>query len=180
MKSCPKCKSVYYDETLEFCMEDGSRLTQTSPEKDEIPTIVSNKIPEILDDKTLEYHIKPTENENLEKYPEKNLNNKTKIDEKLTNFKEKVSYQGLRTIEILPIIIALANNYWQWLYLNKSDFSDTLSFLISINFIVWFLLLILGLTSSFIALKYGKNRGFAITSLVILAINLLLSIVPLK
>jgi len=165
-------------------MEDGSPLVLTSPENDEIPTVVKNKTDFAAAEKTLEFS---DHNQPLKSYlnePEKirqiGINPTNKIDGKLTNFKEKVSYQGLRTIEVLPIIPALANNYWQWLYLNRANDGDTLSFLISINFIVWFSLLVFGLISCFIAIKYGKYRGFAITALVILAINLLLSIVPLK
>lgn len=184
MKSCPKCKSVFFDETLEFCMEDGSPLVLTSPEKEEVPTVIKNKSDFAVAEKTLEFS---EQNQPLTNYlhEAKNtrqieINPTVKIEEKLTNFKEKVSYQGLRTIEVLPIILALANNYWQWLYLNRTNYEDTLSFLISVNFIVWFSLLVFGSISCFIAIKYGKNRGFAITALVILAINLLLSIVPLK
>lgn len=183
MKSCPKCKSVFFDETLEFCMEDGSPLVLTSPEKAEIPTVIKNKTDFAPADKTLEFSDEGKHLNNPfepEKTRQTGLNQTVKIDEKLTNFKEKVSYQGLRTIEVLPIILALSNNYWQWLYLNRANYNDTLSFLISVNFIVWFVLLIFGLISCFVAIKYGKNRGFAITALVILAINLLLSIVPLK
>lgn len=181
MKSCPKCKSVYYDETLEFCTEDGSHLIQVLQEKDEVPTIVSHKINNALADKTLELpNISPSIKDTVKVSSQKELNPTAKIDAKITNFKEKASYQGLRAIEIVPIILALAHNYWQWLYLNKLNYSDTLSFLISINFLVWFLLLFLGLISCFAALKYGKNKDFAVTSMIILAINLLLSIVPLK
>jgi hypothetical protein len=165
-------------------MEDGSPLILTSPEKDEILTLVKNKTDFAAAGKTLEFSDKNQTVKSFLNEPEKTrqtgMNPTNKIDEKLTNFKEKVSYQGLRTIEVLPIILALANNYWQWLYLNRANYGDTLSFLISINFFVWFLLLIFGLISCIIAVKYGKNRGLAITALVILAINLLLSIVPLK
>ncbi len=165
-------------------MEDGASLVLTSPEKEEIPTVVKNKPDFAAAEKTLEFS---EQNQPLNNYLKEaentrqiEINPTVKIEEKLTNFKEKVSYQGLRAIEVLPIILALANNYWQWLYFNRANYRDTLSFLISFNFIVWFLLLIFGLVSCFIALKYGKKRGFAITALVILAINLLLSIVPLK
>jgi magnesium-transporting ATPase (P-type) len=163
-------------------MEDGSHLVQILADKDEIPTVITNKINNTPTEKTLEFSNISDPIKGYSKKAKPILSNeiKPKIDEKLTIFKEKVSYQGLRTIEILPMILALANNYWQWLYLSKSSFGDTFSFLISANFIVWFLLLVLGLISCFIAIKFGKNKGFAITALVILAVNLLLTIVPLK
>ena len=31
MKKCPKCNLTYSDNTLEFCLEDGSRLFSISP-----------------------------------------------------------------------------------------------------------------------------------------------------
>lgn len=181
MKSCPKCRSVYYDETLDFCTEDGSHLVSESIDKDEIPTVISNKTDHPLPEKTLELPNNFTNiKEPLDVQNKKDIQPNSKFDTKIAGLKEKVSYQGLKTLEILPIIFALANNYWQWLYLNKNNFGDTLSFLISVNFIVWAMLFISGLIFSFLALKYGKNKGFAVTSLVILAVNLLLSIVPLK
>ncbi len=100
--------------------------------------------------------------------------------DKLANIKEKVTYQGNKVIETAPIVVALIHNYWQWLYLHKTNYSDTISFLTSGHFSIWLSLLIVGVITSFIALKYGKNKVFAITGLVILAINLLLSIVPIK
>ena len=103
-----------------------------------------------------------------------------KDTDKLLNIKEKITYQGFKVIEIAPIVLSLTHNYWQWLYLNKTNYPDTLSFLTSSHFVIWLLLLTSGAISSFIALKYGRNKGFAIASLVILAINLLLSIVPNK
>jgi hypothetical protein len=43
---------------------------------------------------------------------------------------------------------------------------------------VWIFLLISSLLFGLFSLKYGKNKGFAITALVVLAINVILSIVP--
>jgi hypothetical protein len=43
---------------------------------------------------------------------------------------------------------------------------------------MWLLLLITGGATGLLAVKYGRNKGFAYTSLVILAINLLLFLVP--
>ena len=166
MKQCRKCNQEYLDDTLEFCLEDGSRLIQSSN------VSISNAKTEVLNDFKAQTPV------NLEVFNETNLQNKE--TNKLTNIKEKITYQGYRVIEIAPIVLALTHNYWQWLYLNKNGYPDTLSFLTSSHFIIWLLLLLSAAVISFIALKYGKYKGFAITSLVILAINLLLSIVPNK
>lgn len=166
MKRCQKCKAEYFDDSLEFCLEDGTRLIQVAS------SITSNEKTEVLNDFNAALPFN-SENQNQTNLQNRNTN-------KLAGIKEKITYKGYRTIEIAPIILALAHNYWQWLYLNKTAFPDTISFLTSSNFFGWLLLLFIGAIVSFIALKYGKYKGFAITSLVILAINLLLSLVPNK
>lgn len=166
MKSCPKCNAAYLDTTLEFCLEDGSKLLSL---KNENPT---NAKTAVLND-----FPKPSPN-NFEISNETIL--RKKETDKLANIKEKVTYQGSKVIETTPIVMALIHNYWQWLYLEKANYSTTIAFLTSGQFSVWLSLLIVGAITSFIALKYGKYKGFAITGLVILAINLLLSIVPIK
>ncbi|MBA3632858.1 MAG: hypothetical protein H0W58_08640 [Acidobacteria bacterium] len=166
MKCCPKCNVDYLDNTLEFCLEDGTRLILSAKNNP------ANAKTAVLNNFTKQSPIEfETSNETI-------LQNKD--TNKLTNIKEKVTYQGFKIIEVAPIVLALTHNYWQWLYLNELNYNDTISFLTSSSFIIWLLLLISGAISSIIALKYGKNKGFAITSLVILAINLLLSIVPNK
>ncbi|MDQ3180933.1 MAG: hypothetical protein M3Q33_10480 [Acidobacteriota bacterium] len=166
MKCCPKCKIEYPDNTLEFCLEDGTRLTLSANSN------LTTAKTAVLYDFTKQ---SPVEFENSK---ETILQNKD--TDKLLNIKEKITYQGFKVIEIAPIVLSLTHNYWQWLYLNKTNYPDTLSFLTSSHFVIWLLLLTSGAISSFIALKYGRNKGFAIASLVILAINLLLSIVPNK
>lgn len=166
MKRCPKCNVEYLDNTLEFCLEDGTRLVlsaNNSPTT--FKTAVLTDIPKQL----------PIECSNSK---ETILQNKD--TDKFSNIKEKVTYQGYKIIEVAPIVLSLTHNYWQWLYLNKTAYYDTIGFLTSSQFIVWLFLLMIGAISSFIALKFGKNKGFAIAGLVILAINLLLSIVPNK
>src|SRR6476620_996294 len=39
MRQCPECKRVYYDETLNYCLEDGSTLVY-GPATHESPTAV--------------------------------------------------------------------------------------------------------------------------------------------
>jgi magnesium-transporting ATPase (P-type) len=166
MKRCPKCNVEYLDNTLEFCLEDGTRLVLSANQN---PTTAKTAV---LSDfpKHLPFEFETSKETILQ----------NKDTDKLTHIKEKVTYQGFKIIEVAPIVLSLTHNYWQWLYLNKTNYNDTISFLTSSQFVVWLLLLMSGAISSFIALKFGKNKGFAIASLVILAINLLLSIVPNK
>ena len=102
MKRCQKCNVEYLDNTLEFCLEDGNRLIQLPDEN------ISNAKTEVLNkfiDNT------PV---NLDNLNETNFQNKD--TNKLTNIKEKITYQGYRVIEIAQIVLALTHNYWQWLF----------------------------------------------------------------
>jgi hypothetical protein len=81
-------------------------------------------------------------------------------------------------LEITPIIISLAHNWWQWVYLNKQDYLTFTSYVSSANFLVWLLLLVAGASVGMLVLKLCQNKSCAYTGLVILAINLLLFLVP--
>lgn len=166
MKQCPQCKVKYLDDSLEFCLEDGTRLIlSTNNDPTNARNAVLNKF---------------TNQPPMEFANSKETILQNKQTTKLLDIKEKATSQGIKIIEVAPIVLSLCHNYWQWLYLNKTTYPDTISFLTSSLFVIWFFLLIFGAIISFIALRYGKNKGFAIASLVILAINLLLSIVPNK
>jgi hypothetical protein len=96
-----------------------------------------------------------------------------------TNFlTEKVVQQGNKVLEIAPIVIALAHNWWQWIYLENQYYSSFASYILSANFLMWLLFLAAGASLGLFALKRGQNKGFAISSLVILSVNLLLFLVP--
>jgi len=43
MKRCPECRRDYYDETLSFCLEDGSRLVGVETPADEHATAILSK-----------------------------------------------------------------------------------------------------------------------------------------
>ena len=45
MKYCPKCRSQYTDNTLRFCLQDGSRLDEVR--ETEIPTVVLDETPTV-------------------------------------------------------------------------------------------------------------------------------------
>ena len=158
MKKCPKCRRDYSDGTLEFCLEDGARLVSPILTKTSEATVILPNT-EILPD----FSTNPLEAAKT-----------TKVQE----LKEKAVAQGYKILEIAPIVFALVHNYWQWLYVDKQKFYTVSEFLLSANFIVWLILLMIGAGLSISTLKFGRNKSFAITSLIILAINLLLFIVP--
>ena len=177
MKICGQCKKNYYDETLEFCLDDGSRLSKIDDKNDEVLTATSIKSrAEYTQAATVAFNNQP----NLQKseLPVTEPEILKTITQKKENLKKNVADTSLKFLEVSPIVIALAHNYWQWLYLHRGSTGQLTDFFISYNFIVWILLFSSGLIFGIFSLKYSNNKGFAITSLVILAINLILSIVP--
>jgi hypothetical protein len=158
MKRCPKCQQIYHDNMLEFCLEDGTRLVLTSDSS-------------TIDIKT---HLK-TEVFQQNTTP---IDNAVKTDPNQITFKEKAFEKGYKTLETSTIVFALLHNYWQWLYLDKPNLYNLADFFLSTNFIVWFFVLVIGIILSLAALKLCKQKSFPIVSLVVIAINLLLFIVP--
>lgn len=92
--------------------------------------------------------------------------------------KETVTSQTYKILEVAPIVLSLAFNWWQWLYLNNQYYSSLSSFLVSANFLMWLVLLIFGVSLSFFTLKKCENKSLAYVSLVILAVNFILFLVP--
>jgi TolB-like protein len=43
MRECPECKRVYYDETLNYCLEDGAELVYGPTDKDDPTAILSGE-----------------------------------------------------------------------------------------------------------------------------------------
>lgn len=174
MKRCPKCNTDYFDNMLDFCLDDGERLLilkqknvdlkETSPTQTETVVLNNQMIPDVF--------VPPDEKTGLQNEPQSGLQNKS------GKLKQTITLQWLKTLEIVPIILALAHNYWQWLYLARKNYYDFSSFFFSLDFLIWLVLLITGSVLGILSLKYNKRKGFAITALVILAINVILSIVP--
>lgn len=177
MKVCSQCNKNYYDDTLEFCLDDGSRLSKMDSKNNEILTATAIK-PQIgmMQAETVEFNNLPeTQKSNL---PETEREILKTITQKKENIKQNVANTSQKFLEVSPIVLALTHNYWQWLYLYKQPTYQLSAFFSSYNFIVWILLLLGGLLFGIFSLKYSRNKGFAITALIVLAINLILSIVP--
>ena len=177
MKVCGQCKKNYYDETLEFCLDDGSLLSKIDNKNNELLTATKLKSGfENTQAETVFLNNSPiTKKPDL---PETQPAILQTLTQKKENLKQNVATTSQKFLEVSPIVLALAHNYWQWLYLFKQSTSQLSDFLTSYNFIIWILLLLCGLMFGAFSLKYSKNKGFAITAMVVLAINLILSIVP--
>jgi hypothetical protein len=158
MKRCPKCRHEYSDKTLEFCLEDGSRLISPVLTEASFETVV------------LPGSAAVTDAPGAGPAPAQTA--------KLQVFKERAVDRGRRIMELAPMIIALVHNYWQWIYADQQETHSIANFLLSAGFIVWLLLLLAGATAGVLALKLARNKSFAITGLIVLAINFLLFVVP--
>lgn len=181
MKRCPTCKVDYFDEMLEFCLDDGAKLVSMSGSASEMPTVTrsnrqnpatnetaalsSPKTPDLLELKDQNREIKTKSSSPFETVPANPL-------------KDKVTSQSYKVLEIAPVIVSLAHNWWQWVYLRNQYYYTFTSYFFSANFLMWMILLFAGAAVGFLALRLCQNKSFAYTGLVILAINLLLFLVP--
>ena len=173
MKRCSKCGLNYKDETLEFCLEDGTRLVSATAFDTEIPTITHSNNLNITTERTVAF---PASGKNSKS----DLNDKTEPSTSLRSapVKEKAFEKGNIVLEKAPVVIALAHNWWQWIYLNNQTYSSFTAYIFSTSFLIWLALLILGITLGLLSFKRIKNNGFALTGLIILAINFILILVP--
>jgi len=177
MRKCPKCQAAYFDEMLEFCLEDGAKLTVVSnssatktgavnANQKNIETMffdASAGIPKTVEVKDSATAIQSPANET-----------------KPLSLKENAVEKGSRALEISAIVFALAHNWWQWLYVDRQNYGSIANFLFSADFLIWFLLLLTGTSAGLLALKLSRRKGMAYAGLVILAINFLLLLVPRK
>jgi hypothetical protein len=173
MKKCPKCNFNYSDNTLEFCLEDGSRLFSISSTQTDTPTVTNLINPAITSEKTVNL---PSFNapEDLKFQTSKNLQTNNETD----SIKNDSSVKNYKILEIASVATALIHNWWQWLYLNNQYYSSFSTYVLSANFLMWLLLLTIGGFLGIYTLKNMQNKTVPIISLVILSINLLLFLVP--
>lgn len=173
MKRCSQCAAEYFDDMLEFCLEDGTKLHTVSQTFKPAPTVTRSKsnkssndetfnLPFTADEKTLE-RTTPTASPT--------------VRQENSVIKEKLA-AGYKALEMFPLVIALSHNWWQWLYAANQSSASISAFLISANFLIWLLLLAVGAVFSLLAIKRCQNKNYALISLVIMAVNLILFIVP--
>lgn len=173
MKRCPNCATDYFDDMLEFCLEDGAKLFTVSKPLKDAPTVTKQNPPNPFTEKT--FNLPSTAGaETLESIKPNNAQINRQNDFSI----EKKSNVGSKVLEILPVIIALSHNWWQWLYVANQSYSSVTGFLISAAFLMWLLLLATGVGISLLAVKRCQNKGYAFASLVILSVNLILFLVP--
>ena len=169
MKRCPKCNADYFDNMLEFCLEDGMRLSFASqsagvtiPTTHPTPPTIQQPGPLVTS------HSEETVVMQRPGLPETAAGLKNEAEQP----------QTAKILETAPIVLALAHNWWQWIYLDKTYVYSITDYIVSANFLMWLLLLGSGAAVSLLAVKHSKNKTLGIISLVALAINLILFLVP--
>ena len=188
MKSCPSCDLKYADDTLQFCLSDGTGLIVYSNEPEEPPTVFARPT------KTAE-QIRETNTNLGSASSHSSINWRDAAGQKIApqsddfpndnagptralsadNHNEKLFAQIL---SFAPVTVALMQNYWQWLYMAEYNSFQFPALLWNLHFWVWLLLLTGGSALCVLALRQNNNRGFAVIGLVVLAINFLLCLVP--
>ena len=179
MKKCPQCQTNYFDNMLDFCLEDGAKLSFV--EDSAVDSEISRKTVFQADRPTAETTVAFSPNlkaDLAETFAAAQKTAGVPLTEKVVQLKKSAVNQWLVFLETAPIVAALLHNYWQWLYLSKLYYSSFTQYVFSSGFLGWFLLLIVGVGLSIAALKYGNSKKFAVTALVVLAINVLLYAVP--
>lgn len=171
MKSCPKCNRSF-ENSLDFCLEDGSRLTLLS---DPATNVTTESKPLNTAQATVAYPITPVRNAANELA--KGAEVETVVAKKEILGVDAVSRSNV-VFEYAAVAIALAHNWWQWLYLEKQYYSSFFDYVFSANFLMWLLLLVGGAMVSLFVIRKSSSKTFGVVSLVILAINLLLFLVP--
>jgi len=194
MKRCSKCNTDYFDNMLEYCLEDGAKLLDFADNDGDLNKFLLHQIPPIRTaTKTAVLPINAFENDfgsiqsdefktdvglkQLQNQSEK-MGKTGKTEQISEQIKDSIKTRWFNVLEIAPIVLAFAHNYWQWLYLSKQYYYGFAEYILSANFLIWFALLICGVIFGIISFKYGKNKKFAITALIVLAINFLLVLIP--
>lgn len=174
MKRCPQCHIEYFDETLEFCLEDGARLVSNDGEDETIPRVTFPERHNPTTEKTLNLPFSGAMPSTISQENDPALPAAQKID----LLKEKAVQKGNRLLEMTPFVVALAHNWWQWIYLDNQNYSSFSGYVLSANFLIWLLLLIVGAVAGLLAVRQCRVKTFAIAGLVVLSINLILFLVP--
>jgi hypothetical protein len=166
MKRCPKCNADYFDNVLEFCLEDGTRLT-IAPQSAvaTAPKIAAetNRVPgPIGPPVSQETVVIPAGN----RQPGESASASSGVS------------SGVKVFERAAVGFALAHNWWQWLYLEKTYVYSITDYVLSANFLMWLLLLGAGTAGGIYAIKQSRDKTLGIITLTMLAINLILFLVP--
>ena len=169
MKRCPKCK-LTFDDGLDFCLEDGTRLNSLPLGS---AAVTTDARPAKTAEQTVAFPIQTVKPADAFIRTDEVETVVVKADSVIP-----ISHRTSVIFEYAAVTIALAHNWWQWLYLEKQYVSSIVEYIISADFLMWLLLLASGTAISLFVVRKSERKIFGVLSLVILAINLILFLVP--
>ena len=175
MKRCPQCQVDYFDEMIEFCLEDGAKLIVAGRAATTADTKVLNTDQEI---ETMFFEASKEVPKTLEVNDPATINQPPAAATETISLKQNAVEKGFRALETGTLVFALANNWWQWLYVERQSYGSISGFLFSADFLIWLLLLLAGTSFGLLTLKFSRRKTLAYVGLIILAINFLLILVP--
>ena len=178
MKRCPKCQADYFDEMLEFCLEDGAKLTVVGSSATTADTKVLNTGKNNIE--TMFFDASAELPKTVEVKDAATVSNRPASVTEPLSLKQNAVEKGYRALEIGTLVLALAHNWLQWLYVDRQYYGSVSGFLFSTQFLIWFLMLCAGTAAGLLTLKFSRKKGLAYVGLIILAINFLLLLVPRK
>jgi hypothetical protein len=176
MKRCPTCQVEYFDEMLEFCLEDGAKLNVVGDRATAAETKVFDRNQNRIE--TMFYERGGEVPQTVEVKNPATINQTANQTETTVSLKEKAVEKGSRALEIGTLVLALAHNWWQWLYVDRQNYGTISNFLFSAEFLIWILMLFAGAICGLLTLKFSRKKDLGYAGLIILAINFLLLLVP--
>ena len=171
MKRCPKCGADYFDNMLEFCLDDGVRLSRLDG------TVTATSPPVELADRPSQETV-VLAGRGAGSAPIAGRDDTETVVAGQQFDAQPTAAAGGEVFAYSAIGVALAHNWWQWVYLENQYVYTIATYIFSANFLMWLMLLTGGVTLSLLALKQNRSSKLPYISLIVLAINLILFLVP--
>lgn len=178
MKKCPQCQADYFDDMLEFCLEDGARLNVVGDRATAAETKVFERNQNSVETMFANHAGGEVPQTVAAKNPATINQAAANRTETTVSLKEKAVEKGSHALEIGTLVFALAHNWWQWVYVDRQTYGSISGFLFSVEFLLWFVTLLAGTVLGLLTVKFSQRKTLAYVGLIILAVNFLLMLVP--
>lgn len=163
---------------LEFCLEDGAKLAVVGSRATATETKAFNTDQKSVE--TMFFDAAAKIPKTLEMNDAAAVNAPRPAATETVSLKQKTVETGSRALEVGTLVLALAGNWLQWLYIERQSYGTLTNFLFSPEFLIWLVLLFGGAAAGLLTLKFSRTKALAYAGLVVLAVNFLLLLVPKK
>lgn len=127
MKYCPNCQTTYTDDTLRFCLQDGTKLAEVADTQTDMPTVAFDDLETIVSTKQPQQVVPlnaPETRQNWQPNQQPHFNEPTRIVEQpIENRKSNTALTILATILVMMGIFGIGGAY----FLLKSRKSDVVA-----------------------------------------------------